>query len=143
MPRSLIFLIDPSAANRRRNPIPGMIETSGGLPPLIRVCSTVSYCVRIDSYLVLMPVFAVNASRTFWKFSCSAPPQRDVTEIVAPAFAPVPPLSAAPLADAAGDAPPVLAAGAAVPPPFEHAMRSADTTTSVVPRRNRAMKYLH
>src|SRR3954451_19570947 len=84
-----------------------------------------------------MPVFALKASRTFWKFSCSAPPQRDVTVIVPPAAGLPPP----PLPDAAGeDAPPVLPAGEAVPPPFEHAMRSADTTISVAPRRDRFIK---
>src|SRR3972149_6842022 len=31
-----------------------------------------------------MPVFAVKASRTFWNDSCSLPPHRDVTVIVAP-----------------------------------------------------------
>src|SRR3990170_5913559 len=32
----------------------------------------------------MMPVFAVKASRTFWNDSCSLPPHRDVTVIVAP-----------------------------------------------------------
>src|SRR3954469_7055821 len=91
----------------------------------------------MDSYLAVMPVFALKASRTFWKFSCSAPPQRDVTVIVPPAAGLPPP----PLPDAAGeDAPPVLPAGEAVPPPFEQAMRSADTTSSVAPRRDRFIK---
>src|SRR2546421_3941435 len=31
-----------------------------------------------------MPVFALNASRTFWKASCSLPPQSDMTVIVVP-----------------------------------------------------------
>src|SRR3954454_8397116 len=32
-----------------------------------------------------MPVFALNASRTFWNESCSVPPHRDVTVIAPPA----------------------------------------------------------
>jgi hypothetical protein len=44
----------------------------------------------MDSYATLMPVFAVKASRTFWKFACSAPPHRDVT-VIEPLVAPEPP----------------------------------------------------
>jgi hypothetical protein len=55
----------------------------------------------------LMPVFAVKASRTFWKFSCSEPPHRDVT-VIAPPAAALPP---------AGALPPALSAGALAPPP--------------------------
>src|SRR5438067_13091452 len=36
-----------------------------------------------------MPVFVLNASRTFWKLSCSRQPQVDVTLMVAPAAADV------------------------------------------------------
>jgi hypothetical protein len=42
MPRSAIFFSDPWRANCRRKPIPGMIATSGGLPPEIRVWSVVA-----------------------------------------------------------------------------------------------------
>jgi hypothetical protein len=53
-----------------------------------------------------MPVFAWKASRTFWKFSCSEPPQRDVTLMV-------PPVTALP----AGALPAAVSAGALAPPP--------------------------
>src|SRR6185369_3675488 len=43
-----------------------------------------------------MPVFVLKASRTFWNDSCSLPPHRDVTVIVAPAAAPLPPGAAEP-----------------------------------------------
>src|SRR5919201_4246893 len=42
-----------------------------------------------------MPVLALNASRTFWKASCSLPPQSDMTVILLPAAAD--PLGAAPV----------------------------------------------
>ena len=42
MPRSLIFLIPPERANCRRKPRPGMIATSGGLPLVILLWSTVA-----------------------------------------------------------------------------------------------------
>src|SRR6266446_7689995 len=63
-----------------------------------------------------MPVFAVKASRTFWKFSCSEPPQRDVT-VIAPLTAGALPAGALPAAVSAGALapPPVLAAGDPVP----------------------------
>ena len=41
MPRSDSFLSDPSLANRRRKPMPGMIPMSGGLPPVMRDWSVV------------------------------------------------------------------------------------------------------
>src|SRR3954469_8690544 len=37
-----------------------------------------------------MPVFVLKASRTFWNDSCSLPPHRDVTVIVAPVAPPLP-----------------------------------------------------
>src|SRR5215212_5099005 len=73
-----------------------------------------------------MPVLALKASSTFWKFSCSAPPHRDVTVISPPAVA-EPPASLLPApVDAGGAALPPLAAGAAgVAPPLHAAAMKA------------------
>ena len=62
-----------------------------------------------------MPVFAVKASRTFWKFSCSEPPQRDVT-VMAPLTAGALPAGALPAAVSAGALAPPPEVGAADPP---------------------------
>ena len=56
----------------------GMIATIGGLPAASRERTT-GRKSRADSYFVLIPVLAVNAVRTFWKASCSPPPQSDST----------------------------------------------------------------
>ena len=68
-----------------------MIATIGGLSAASRVRIT-GRKSRADSYLVLMPVSAVNCVRTFWNASCSLPPQseedRDLPRAFLPCFAP-------------------------------------------------------
>src|SRR6266550_5732002 len=71
-----------------------------------------------------MPVFAVKASRTFWKFSCSEPPHRDVT-VMAPLTAGALPAGALPAAVAGALAPPPEVGAADPPPPPHAAMTSA------------------
>src|SRR5689334_18497326 len=67
-----------------------------------------------------MPVFALKASRTFWKFSCSAPPHRDVTVIVPPAVAEPsgPVLGAVPVDEPDVAAGPLAGGTAGVAPPL-------------------------
>src|ERR671936_994234 len=74
-----------------------------------------------------MPVLVLNASRTFWKLSCSLPPHSDMTLIVAPAAA-----------DALALAPGLpLAPGLA--PGAQAAASRAATTTNARARADRTM----
>src|SRR2546427_13281507 len=73
----------------------------------------------MDSYFAVTPVFVLNASRTFWKESCSLPPQSDMTLIVLP-DAPVP---------------------GAFPPPDEQAVATSRATSETMAkgRENRSI----
>jgi hypothetical protein len=77
-----------------------MIATSGGFPAASRVLIT-GRKSRADSYFVLMPVFFVNWLRTFWKASCSLPPQSEKTVSCPSPFAVPPPPSSPPQPTAA------------------------------------------
>src|SRR6186997_19793 len=81
-----------------------------------------------------MPVLAVKASSTFWKFPCSLPPHREVTVMVPPA-AGLPPAGAlaSPEAGGATDAP-VL--GAVEPLPLPQAARTRALVRNRVRKRS-------
>src|SRR6266404_7691845 len=89
-----------------------------------------------------MPVFAVKASRTFWKFSCSEPPQRDVT-VMAPVTAGALPPDELPPAVAAGALAPPAVVAAGDPEPLLHAaMTSALVMRTESKRSDRFIDHL-
>src|ERR1700675_4511779 len=86
-----------------------------------------------------MPVFAVKASRTFWKFACSAPPHREVT-VIEPLVAPEPPgaVLSVPVLPAGADAA-LLPPGAVVAPPLHAPRISIAAIGNVIRRGNLAI----
>lgn len=84
-------LSQPFFANCCNTPTCGTITTSGALPPSILLPTTVETLSPVDVNCVLAPVFALNASSTFWKFFCSLPDQTPATVTVCPLSALSPP----------------------------------------------------
>ncbi len=81
----------PFLANCWSTPTCGTITTSGALPPSILLPTTVETLSPVDMNWVLAPVFAENASSTFWKFFCSLPDQTPATVTVWPSSVLSPP----------------------------------------------------